>query len=603
MSKHLEIGEVFADGQGVNAFRLPADAVTQTFAILAKRRVGKTYTASVMAEELVRLALPFVALDPTGAWWGLRATEAGKPNGSPVIIIGGEHGDVPLEATAGKVIAELVVENPGQYIIDLSGTNSNAEQDRFVCDFAERLYRLKALHKSPLHLFLDEADSFAPQKPMPGQQRMLGAIEALVRRGGIRGIGLTLISQRSAVLNKNVLTQTECLVVLQITSPQDIEAIDAWVKNHATPDQRELVIGSLASLPKGRAWFWSPGWLQCLVQVNVRKRTTYNSSATPEVGQKHDAVVKLAPADLDKIRDKAQATIEKVKAEDPRELKKEIAELKKERDTLKRELQTGKPAQIKMQIHEVPVLKEKEIKRLEKASITLIDFANSIGESAKAVLKAVSQAGLIRNVRPFPGPMASQAHHQSVAQRTTSASRSVVPQERVKHLAAAVPSEPVRQAAMRVDTKDGNSQGGEIDGRQQKILDVVAMLNARGLTPNRDMIARWLNLHPNGGSYGTNLGWLRAEGFLEGCELTEKGRAQAGAVNTGLDNARKVLDARLNKIIDLLEGGAEYDRDSLAHDLNLHPNGGSYGTNLGRLRTMGLIPERGTIKLTEAAFR
>ena len=48
--------------------------------------------------------------------------------------------------------------------------------------------------------------------------------------------------------------------------------------------------------------------------------------------------------------------------------------------------------------------------------------------------------------------------------------------------------------------------------------------------------------------------------------------------------------------------GQTHDRESLAGVLNLHPNGGSYGQNLARLRTMGLLPERGTIKLTEAAF-
>lgn len=37
--------------------------------------------------------------------------------------------------------------------------------------------------------------------------------------------------------------------------------------------------------------------------------------------------------------------------------------------------------------------------------------------------------------------------------------------------------------------------------------------------------------------------------------------------------------------------------------LGIHPNGGRYGTNLARLRTMGIIPERGEIYLTDAARR
>lgn len=80
---------------------LPDDTITKTLAILAKRRVGKTYAGSVIAEEMVRQGLPFYVLDPTGAWWGLRAAANGKDAGYPVIVIGGEHGDVPIDHTAG----------------------------------------------------------------------------------------------------------------------------------------------------------------------------------------------------------------------------------------------------------------------------------------------------------------------------------------------------------------------------------------------------------------------------------------------------------------------------------------------------------------------
>ena len=55
---------------------LPDNTITKTLAILAKRRVGKTYTGSVLAEEMVAAGLPFYVLDPTGASWGLRARQA-----------------------------------------------------------------------------------------------------------------------------------------------------------------------------------------------------------------------------------------------------------------------------------------------------------------------------------------------------------------------------------------------------------------------------------------------------------------------------------------------------------------------------------------------
>jgi DNA helicase HerA-like ATPase len=58
---------------------LPVEAVTETFAILAKRGVGKTYTAAVMVEEMVAAGLPVVVVDPIGVWWGLRSPADGRP--------------------------------------------------------------------------------------------------------------------------------------------------------------------------------------------------------------------------------------------------------------------------------------------------------------------------------------------------------------------------------------------------------------------------------------------------------------------------------------------------------------------------------------------
>jgi DNA helicase HerA-like ATPase len=103
---------------------LPLDAVTQAMAILARRGAGKTYTASVLVEEVVKARQPVVVLDPTGAWWGLRSSADGEHPGLPVVILGGEHGDVPLEPTAGRVIADVVIDHPGAYVIDLSGFES-----------------------------------------------------------------------------------------------------------------------------------------------------------------------------------------------------------------------------------------------------------------------------------------------------------------------------------------------------------------------------------------------------------------------------------------------------------------------------------------------
>jgi DNA helicase HerA-like ATPase len=183
---------------------LPAEAVTETFAILAKRGAGKTYTSAVIVEEMLKANLPVVVADPVGVWWGLRSSADGQREGLPIVIMGGDHGDMPLDVSSGELIADVIVEEGLSVVLDLSHFRKG-EQTRFMTDFAERLYHK---NRQPLHLVLDEADAFAPQRPMKGQERLLGAIEDLVRRGRARGIGVTLVTQRAAVLNNSKMTGT-----------------------------------------------------------------------------------------------------------------------------------------------------------------------------------------------------------------------------------------------------------------------------------------------------------------------------------------------------------------------------------------------------------
>src|SRR3954470_8275001 len=90
---------------------LPLDAVTQTAAFLGRRGSGKTYGATKLAELMLDAGAQIVALDPVGVWWGLRlnAVRTG-PSPFQIPVLGGRHGDIPLEAGAGKLNADLVVD-------------------------------------------------------------------------------------------------------------------------------------------------------------------------------------------------------------------------------------------------------------------------------------------------------------------------------------------------------------------------------------------------------------------------------------------------------------------------------------------------------------
>lgn len=602
-------------------FHLPLDMATQTCAILAKRRVGKTYTASVLAEEFAKVGQPFVVLDPTGAWWGLRSSADGTRAGYPVLIIGGAHGDVPLEATAGKVIADLVVDHPGAYVLDLSDFMSDAEQDRFAADFAVRLFRRKQKEKFPLHLIVDEADAFMPQKVQRGQERMLGAFEALTRRGGIHGIGMTVITHRPAVINKNVLTQCELLVILQIVSPQDRSAILDYVKGHGTKEQVDTLALEMASLGKGEAYVWSPAWLDVFKKIHVRERGTFNSSATPKVGEKRIEPTAAAPVDLNKLKSHIAATVEKAKADDPTLLRKRIAELEKaakspqrdpklsasrvEVDTAYRDgyakgkeyvtdKMIGAAVSAATRRHGVQLQRSREaLRRLHQAIIPLVGLSDKVTDALK------DDETVVQNIAAAVRVTESQTVQKIERVRT----------QNLAPLAEAHSGE----GAMRIAVAhDG------VSGPEQRVLDAIAWQESLGIAqPSVNAVAMLAKYSASSGGFKNLKGGMRSKGLIEypspgTMMLTAAGRALANTPDgdvTDEEMQRRVFETlsepQKRILSPLISSWPEaLTTAQVAEAAKYEPTSGGFKNLKGGLRTLGLVdyPTAGLMKASDLLF-
>ncbi|MEW6511858.1 MAG: DUF87 domain-containing protein [Bacteroidota bacterium] len=282
MKHELEIGTLMSGAK----FTLPLDLVTRTLAIIAIRGAGKTIAATVIAEEFCECGMPWVALDPVGVWWGLRCNPEGGPGGYPVVVLGGEHADIPIEKHIGARVADAILQENVSCVVDLSGESKNTWR-QFVADFCDRLMELRPA--VPRHIFIEEAPEFVPQKPMGEQKRSLAAVDRLIRLGRNRGYGATLISQRFATIQKDVLTQCESLLALRSIGKPDRSAVRNWIAEcitgaHAERDAAKF-LDSLVGLPDGQGWFWSPQWLKIFSQIRIRRRKTYHPGATRTVGE------------------------------------------------------------------------------------------------------------------------------------------------------------------------------------------------------------------------------------------------------------------------------------------------------------------------------
>lgn len=573
------------DGIGTNAtlpiasdLALPVEAVTQTFAILAKRGSGKTYTALVLMEEMIKAGMHVVIVDPVGVCWGLRAAADGEHPGLPIVVMGGDHGDVPLEVSVGEIIADFVIDERQSVVLDLS-LFRKGEQARFVTDFAERLYQR---NRNPLHLLLDEADAFAPQRPMKGQERMLGAIEDIVRRGRARGLGVSLVTQRAAVLNKDVLTQVEVLVALRTIAPQDREAIDAWIRVHGTPEQRNVLMTSLPSLPIGTAWVWSPGWLDLFQQIHVRARETFDSSATPKVGEQRIAPKALAPVDLTHLRERIASTIEQAKSSDPKFLRARIGEL--ERQLQQRETKADQVREVVKRV-EVPVFQQGEVERLEQALKSLVEAKTGVERIVQEIQAVMPSALQVEQkaqmqVAPSPAPPAS-AQAGPPSQRRKQTKLDLAP------LSIQSPNHDEKQSL----------RAGE-----RKMLEVLARHYPMKMT--RAQMGYLAGYVASGGTFGSYIGTLKRNGLIAEPARGEVVITPAGLSYLGLDKPpepqsseafinmwrealrlgeRKMLDA----LIDAYPG--TLTREELATQAEMALTGGTFGSYLGTLRRNGLI--------------
>lgn len=305
---------------------IPAAALAQHLAVLGKTGSGKTSTAKLAVEQVVRDGSRVCILDPIKSdWWGLTSSADGKHAGLPFHILGGPRGHVPLHANAGKAIGEIVASGGLPLsILDMADFQPGGQAHFFV-DFAPTLIRKM---RGVLYLVIEEAHLFAPKERsgIGAENMSIHWAKTLATAGRSKGIRMIVLTQRTQALHNALLGSCDTMIVHRLTAPADQEPVIKWLKANVKDEAvRDQVVDGMSSLKTGSGWLCS-GEAKLFEHVQFPRIHTFDNSATPS-GDLEEQTVKTAPVDAAKLRAIIGDAVAEAEANDVDALKKRIREL------------------------------------------------------------------------------------------------------------------------------------------------------------------------------------------------------------------------------------------------------------------------------------
>lgn len=611
MAKTLKLAE---------GLELPIEFVTEKAAFLGRTGSGKSYGAMKLAELMLDAGAQIGAIDPVGVWRSLRvpATKGGRSY--DVVVFGGLSGDLPLEPTsaAGELIADLVCDRGLSFVLDISQCIP-AEQQRFLQGFFHRFFHRKKGAPSAVHLFLEECQEYLPENPSGAEAITLGHVQRLWKLGRNFGIGGSLISQRPQEIAKKALNMSGTLFAFQMTGPQERKTIKSWVADQGVSTDIESVLQTLAV---GSPHVESPSFLRVSRTVRILPRVTADLSSTPKVSGSAAPARPLTPIDVEQLKTAMTATIEKAKADDPKELKKELARVRQElvkAQQVKPSNQQASPASTN-----VPVLTDSDRAMVrvltealkERAAVFITKEADVRAMLKAEVDEAVEGAGqrietmLLMGRRDFQQQLERKGFAKIIEKLGQVSSPAVAKTPAIAGSVSRAISAPARAGSPPAPRSSANPPADGITKAEQRIIDSVAWWRAAGIdAPTRHQAAFVAGYTVNG-HFNNLVGGLRTKGQLDyptggGVMLTQAGLAAAHASESVptreelIDRVLRVLEPSPGRVFKAVsDAGRDLTRDELAQ-LTGYTVNGHFNNMVGSLRSLGVIeyPRQGGVQL------
>ncbi len=171
-----------------------------------------------------------------------------------------------------------IVKNGKCSIINMKGVPPDV-QTVVVARLTKQLFdERKAGKIPPFLLIVEEAHNYCPERGF-GNAVSLPILRTIASEGRKFGMGLCIVSQRPAKVDKNIISQCNTNIILKVTNPNDLKAIISSVEgltNQAYDEIQRLPIG--VALIAG-------GSLEKPVMAEIRTRETNHGGQSVEISK------------------------------------------------------------------------------------------------------------------------------------------------------------------------------------------------------------------------------------------------------------------------------------------------------------------------------
>lgn len=502
---------------------VPLDIIMQRIVVLGTSGAGKTSGQRSMAERVWRdHKLRFGVFDLAEDWWGLKSSADGNSPGIPVVIFGGDHADLPLPTT-GTEFARIVAKLEQPWIADLKALEK-PKRLRFIGEANLELLRINK--GNPVVIFYDECDSYAPETAKSKEAFFSAdATEEVFKRGRKQGIFPIALTQRNAAISKDVVDLCQVALLYRAPGVIDQKVAVGYLGNTVGKKAADAILVELESLPDGECFLVSKApKMTMMLRVKVLQPTTFDSSATPSLGQRRREPKVLAQPDLEKIRTQMAKDIEDAKADDPAVLRLTIAHLR--RDLAERP-RISEPVPVTERV-EVAVVKPEQLaeaKRIVERGYELkdrlVEEMHATMESERDVIEK-TLTEYVGDMGAMLGPLAAVL--ALVVKDDTHRARMRVngsPQP-VGGIARGRVVMNGKDVTRKVASVKPMTEG--ITGPMQRVLDTMQTLYVLGIdTPSRVQVGIWLGVKSTSGSFKNYLGALKTAGLIEYVGAGDKG--------------------------------------------------------------------------------